>query len=218
MTSEKLARAIAEGDRSRALDLVRPVLEDEVDERYQFDYEARWNADNAIRDFRLIEAIPLLRKVASLSYSAPVAVGADAETSRRDLLKILAIKSALANLTLLEDSQALVLSRIHVASPVISSTAIRNLKQLQDWKSTEQIRRLLATREPTREAFLDLSAALDFLVSSPQSQSQDCGILRRLIASYGACFGMETRPPGFAGCEDFVRAANAFEGRFRCQA
>jgi hypothetical protein len=101
-------------------------LEDELGGEYRFGYEARWNAANAIRDLRLVEMTPSLRRVAGMPYSAPVSVEATAEDSRRDLLKLFAIKSALSGLTLLGDSEAVTLNRRHVASPVISSTAIRN--------------------------------------------------------------------------------------------
>jgi hypothetical protein len=214
--SENLARAVARMDKGRALELVVPVLEDEAGGEYRFDYEARWNTANAIRDLRLIETIPLLRKVASLSYPALVPSGARAEDSRRDLLKNYAIKSALSGLTLLGDSEAVMLNRLHIASPVISSTAIRNLKSLKNWESTEQIRRILADREPTHDAFLDLSAALDFLAASTVSRPQDCAILRRLTTTYGSCFDARFRPPGIAGCEELIRAERTFEARFKC--
>jgi hypothetical protein len=215
-TSEGLARAIARNDRGSALELALPVLEDEAGDTYRFDYEARWNAANAIRDLRLTETIPLLRKVAGRSYSSPRPEPTGPEESQRDLLKIFAIKSALSGLTLLGDPEAAMLNRQHVASPVIASTAIRNLKQLEDWEATEQIRRTLEEREHTREAFLDLSAALDFLAASPLSKTEDCALLQRLKTTYASCFDAGSRPPGIAGCEDFVRAARAFEARLQC--
>ena len=216
--SEALARAIAQGTRSRALELVGPVLEDEAGSEYRFGYEARWNAANAVRDFRLVEEVYLLRKVASLPDSAANPTGDKSEDSLRNLLKILAVKSALSGLTLLGDSEAVALNRLQVLSPVISSTAIRNLKELKDWEATERIRSVLTNRALTPEAFLDLDAALDFLVASPMSEPRDCALLQRLTVGYRSCFDAELRPPGIAGCEDFVQTAKAFEARFQCPA
>jgi hypothetical protein len=215
-TSEGLALAIAQNDRGRALKLVGLVLEDEAGSGYRFGYEARWNAANAIRDLQLNEEVSLLRKVAGLPGSLPTQQGDAGEDSRRSLLRIFAVKSALSDLTLLGDSQALALNRLHVSSPVISSTAIGNLKQLKDWESTEQVRRILSDRDPTAEAFLDLTSALDFLVASPVAIPQDCVLLRRLTITYRSCFDMKSRPPGIAGCENFVRTAREFEARFTC--
>lgn len=211
------ATRIERSYRQRALELAKRVLEDELGEKYIFDYEARSNAAHAIRDLQLVELSSLLRDVAGLPYSPPSGPRPyEDRVFEHDLLKVHAITSALSLLISLGDDEALRLNRLHISSPVISTTAIRNLKQLKDWEATQQVREMLQAREPTPEAFLDLSVALEFIAASPLAEPRDCVILERLRSVFATCFD-EVAPPAVSGCDDYDAAVKMLGARLGCK-
>lgn len=212
---EDLVQAVERGDRPRVIELVNTVLQDELGEEFRFDDDLRSKVESVILEMRLLEVAPLIRRVASLSYTGDEPQGGG-ESDARVFRKLRAIRGALLDLTVLRDSEAVAANRRHIATPIVASLAIRNLQDFADWASTDEVRHMTEDRQPTRMAFLDLAAALEFVARSPLAVAADCQIGVRLRTAYGACFETDG-PADLSGCGTFVVALRTLEERFSCR-
>jgi hypothetical protein len=172
----KLWKATQERDAS-AYPLVREVLLDMAEQRYEYLRDVRLNAFDYIKATGDSRVLPSLKEIAKLP-------SAD-ENTLEGVLDAYAISGALGALVDFGSDDAAELSRRHVFShPFVQITALRNLKDLKVWEATQEIEELFCSTPAVGDNHVELSLAAAFLEASPETTSTICPCMKEVSTAF----------------------------------
>lgn len=207
--AESLSKAAQDKDPS-AYPLTHEVLLDILGHRYKYYKDARVAAFEYIRATNRREAIPLLKEVARIRTQD--------DDSFKTVLDAWAVKEALSSLLSLGSPDTATLSREQVfAHPLVQITAIDNLKDLEFWRATPDVERMLCSTATDEDHHVELASAAEFLEASPEASRAICPCIDKISTALGDKFyaPLQEAPSVFyRRLGDFITALG---GRLNCK-
>jgi len=204
----KLWKATQERDAS-AYPLVREVLLDMAQQRYQYLRDVRLNAFDYIKATHDSRVLPLLKEIAKLP-------SAD-ENTLEGVLDAYAIMGALSALVTFGADEAAELSRRHVFShPLVQVTAIRNLTHLAVWEATPDVEQVFCSTPRVSANDVELAQAAKFLEASPETSLSICPCIDATRSAFKEMIGAPLEGEGTIFSEQLGKSLTALTARLGC--